>query len=69
MTPTLAGVHHELSVTDLDRSLRRYASRLGYPFAVEFHENGVPAGVVKTARMVVRSSGCASTPTRARAAA
>ena len=37
----LDGVHHlKLPVTDLTRSIARYASRLGYAVAVEFHEDG-----------------------------
>jgi catechol 2,3-dioxygenase-like lactoylglutathione lyase family enzyme len=43
--PALAGVHHlKLPVGDLDRSLRWYASRLGYEIAMEFVEAGVLMG-------------------------
>lgn len=45
--PTLAGVHHlKLPVTDLDRSIAWYASRLGYRVVVEFRNHGRRAGVV-----------------------
>jgi catechol 2,3-dioxygenase-like lactoylglutathione lyase family enzyme/predicted ester cyclase len=44
--PVLDGVHHlKLPVTDLDRSIAWYASRLGYRKAMEFVEDGVVAGV------------------------
>lgn len=44
--PTLAGVHHlKLPVTDLDRSVEWYRTRLGYRLAVEFVEGGRRMGV------------------------
>lgn len=47
MIPTLAGVHHlKLPVTDLDRSIAWYASRLGYRVVVEFRNHGRRAGAV-----------------------
>jgi catechol 2,3-dioxygenase-like lactoylglutathione lyase family enzyme len=49
MIPTLAGVHHlKLPVTDLDRSIQWYASRLGYQVAIEFNEHGQRTGVAMT---------------------
>ena len=49
MIPTLAGVHHlKLPVSDLDRSLEWYASRLGYQVVIEFREHGRRTGVSMT---------------------
>lgn len=46
MIPTLAGVHHvKLPVSDLDRSIDWYASRLGYRQHVEFRSHGRRTGV------------------------
>lgn len=69
-TPCLAGVHHlKLPVSDLTRSRRWYASRLGYEVAQEFHEDGVLRGLL----MVHRNGGpmfaLRLDPSRARAAA
>lgn len=44
--PVFAGVHHlKLPVTDLQRSIEWYGSRLGYRLAVEFIEQGRRMGV------------------------
>ena len=46
MIPTLAGVHHlKLPVSDLERSMEWYRTRLGYELETEFHEKGELAGV------------------------
>lgn len=70
MIPTLDGVHHlKLPVTDLDRSIAWYRSRLGYAVAVEFHEAGVLAGVVMEHPDGGPELGLRADPDRARAAA
>jgi len=44
--PTLDGVHHlKLPVSDLDRTIEWYGSRLGYRLVVEFREQGRRTGV------------------------
>jgi catechol 2,3-dioxygenase-like lactoylglutathione lyase family enzyme len=44
--PVLAGIHHlKLPVTDLQRSIEWYSSRLGYRLAFEFVEQGRLMGV------------------------
>ncbi|SFT91277.1 VOC family protein [Arthrobacter sp. ov118] len=44
--PQFDGVHHlKLPVSDLDRSLEWYRSRLGYAVAMEFRENGLVMGL------------------------
>jgi len=49
MIPKLAGVHHlKLPVSDLDRSIRWYATRLGYQVVIEFREHGRRTGVAMT---------------------
>lgn len=49
MIPKLAGVHHlKLPVSDLDRSIRWYGSRLGYQVIIEFREHGRRTGVTMT---------------------
>jgi catechol 2,3-dioxygenase-like lactoylglutathione lyase family enzyme len=49
MIPTLAGVHHlKLPVSDLDRSIEWYASRLGYQVVIEFRDRGRRTGVSMT---------------------
>ena len=49
MIPALAGVHHlKLPVSDLDRSIRWYGSRLGYQVVIEFRERGRRTGVSMT---------------------
>lgn len=49
MVPTLAGVHHlKLPVSDLDRSISWYASRLGYQVVLEFRKGGERTGVSMT---------------------
>ncbi|WP_433654628.1 VOC family protein [Nocardia sp. CA-128927] len=46
MVPILAGVHHlKLPVSDLDRSIEWYRTRLGYEVDIEFHEHEVLMGV------------------------
>ncbi|MEV1250116.1 VOC family protein [Nonomuraea sp. NPDC050022] len=43
--PALDGVHHlKLPVSDLERSLHWYRSRLGYEIGIEFTEQGVLMG-------------------------
>ena len=60
--PRLAGVHHvKLPVSDLDRSQRWYASRLGYQLVQEFREDGVVMGVVLEHPDGGPAFGCAST--------
>ena len=47
--PALAGVHHlKLPVTDLDRSLAWYQTRLGYQLQAEFVEDGARMGLALT---------------------
>lgn len=49
MIPKLAGVHHlKLPVSDLDRSIRWYATRLGYQVVIEFRDGGRRTGVAMT---------------------
>lgn len=49
MIPKLAGVHHlKLPVSDLDRSIRWYGTRLGYQVVIEFRDHGRRTGVVMT---------------------
>ena len=49
MIPTLAGVHHlKLPVSDLDRSIDWYVSRLGYQVVIEFRTHGRRSGVTMT---------------------
>lgn len=49
MIPKLAGVHHlKLPVSDLDRSIQWYGTRLGYQVAIEFHDHGRRTGVAMT---------------------
>lgn len=49
MIPTLAGIHHvKLPVSDLDRSIDWYASRLGYRVVIEFRHAGRRSGVSMT---------------------
>jgi catechol 2,3-dioxygenase-like lactoylglutathione lyase family enzyme len=70
MIPTLDGVHHlKLPVTDLDRSLAWYASRLGYRPAIEFREQGHRTGVTMTHPNGGPDLGLTLAPDLARAAA
>ena len=70
MIPTLDGVHHlKLPVTDLNRSIDWYRTRLGYAVAVEFHEQGNLAGVVLSHPDGGPQLGLRLDPDRARAAA
>lgn len=49
MIPTLAGVHHlKLPVSELDRSIEWYSTRLGYEVVIEFREHGQRTGVSMT---------------------
>lgn len=68
--PHLAGVHHlKLPVSDLNRSQRWYASRLGYRTVQEFHEDGVLRGAVMEHPDGGPSFALRLDPARARAAA
>lgn len=68
--PRLAGVHHvKLPVTDLDRSLDWYRSRLGYRLVQEFMEDGTLMGVVLAHPNGGPMFGLRLDPERARAAA
>jgi hypothetical protein len=70
MIPTLDGVHHlKLPVTDLDRSMGWYASRLGYRVAIEFREHGHRTGVTLTHPHGGPDLGLTLAPDRARVAA
>ena len=70
MIPTLAGVHHlKLPVSDLDRSIAWYASRLGYQVVVEFRKHGRRAGVSMAHPAGGPWLGLVLDPERARAAA
>ena len=70
MIPTLDGVHHlKLPVTDLNRSIDWYRTRLGYAVAVEFHEQGNLTGVVLSHPDGGPQLGLRLDPDRARAAA
>jgi catechol 2,3-dioxygenase-like lactoylglutathione lyase family enzyme len=68
-TPELAGVHHlKLPVSDLDRSLSWYATRLGYQVVIEFRQSG-RTGVSMTHPNGGPWLGLVLDPDRARAAA
>lgn len=70
MIPTLAGVHHlKLPVSDLDRSIAWYASRLGYEVVIEFREHGRRTGVSMTHPDGGPWLGLTLDPERARASA
>jgi catechol 2,3-dioxygenase-like lactoylglutathione lyase family enzyme len=70
MIPTLAGVHHlKLPVSDLDRSIEWYASRLGYEVVIVFREHGRRAGVSMIHPDGGPGLGLTLDPERARAAA
>lgn len=70
MIPELAGVHHlKLPVTDLDRSIEWYRSRLGYRLVVEFEEQGTRMGVGLNHPNGGPDLGLRLDPDRARAAA
>jgi catechol 2,3-dioxygenase-like lactoylglutathione lyase family enzyme len=70
MIPTLDGVHHlKLPVTDLNRSIDWYRTRLVYTVAVEFHEHGNLAGVALSHPDGGPQLGLRLDPDRARAAA
>jgi catechol 2,3-dioxygenase-like lactoylglutathione lyase family enzyme len=70
MIPTLAGVHHlKLPVSDLDRSIAWYGSRLGYQVVIEFRESGRLMGVSMTHPDGGPWLGLTLDPARAKAAA
>ena len=70
MSPTLAGVHHlTLPVTDLDRSIAWYGSRLGYEAVLEFREHGRRTDVSMTHPDGGPPLALTLAPDRARAAA
>ncbi len=70
MIPTLAGVHHlKLPVSDLDRSIEWYTSRLGYQVVIEFRERGQRTAVSMTHPNGGPSLGLVLAPERALAAA
>lgn len=70
MIPTLAGVHHvKLPVSDLDRSIAWYGSRLGYQVVIEFRDAGRRTGVSMIHPDGGPGIGLVLDPTRARAAA
>lgn len=70
MIPTLAGVHHlKLPVSELDRSISWYASRLGYQVVIEFRAAGDRTGVSMTHPDGGPWLGLVLDPARARAAA
>lgn len=69
-TPELAGVHHlKLPVSDLDRSVSWYATRLGYQVVIEFRQSGRRTGVSMTHPNGGPWLGLVLDPVRARAAA
>ncbi len=70
MVVTLDGVHHlKLPVSDLDRSIDWYASRLGYQLALVFRDRGQRSGVTLIHPQGGPPLGLVLTPDRARAAA
>jgi catechol 2,3-dioxygenase-like lactoylglutathione lyase family enzyme len=70
MVPTLDGVHHlKLPVTDLDRSIGWYRSRLGYEVVIVFRDDGERSGVTMAHPDGGPMLGLVQTPDKARAAA
>lgn len=70
MIPTLDGVHHvKLPVSDLDRSIAWYRSRLGYEVAVVFRDHGKRGGVTMSHPQGGPMLGLVHAPERAGAAA
>jgi len=68
--PTLAGVHHvKLPVSDLERSIAWYESRLGYKRTIDFVEHGTLMGVSMNHPDGGPMFGLRLDPDRARAAA
>jgi catechol 2,3-dioxygenase-like lactoylglutathione lyase family enzyme len=70
MIATLDGVHHlKLPVTDLDRSIDWYGSRLGYQVVIVFRDGGERTGVTMAHPQGGPALGLVQTPDKARASA
>lgn len=70
MIPTLAAVHHlKLPVSDLDRSIEWYRTRLGYRVVIEWHEHDKLTGVSMEHPNGGPGLGLAHSPERAKASA
>lgn len=70
MIPTLNGVHHlKLPVTDLERSIEWYRSRLGYQVVLVFRDNGQCSGVSMSHPRGGPTFGLVQSPDKARAGA
>jgi catechol 2,3-dioxygenase-like lactoylglutathione lyase family enzyme len=70
MIPHLDGVHHvKLPVSDLDRSIEWYRSRLGYEVVIEFRSNGERSGVTMDHPYGGPQFGLVLSPDKSRAAA
>jgi len=70
MVPTLEGVHHlKLPVTDLDRSIDWYRSRLGYRVVIVFRDDGQRTGATMAHPDGGPMLGLVQSPDKARAAA
>jgi catechol-2,3-dioxygenase len=70
MIPTLQGIHHlKLPVSELQRSIDWYGSRLGYQVVIEFREGGERSGVGLAHPAGGPDLSLVQAPDRARAAA